>query len=339
MQIIDLVPDLRPTILAARELRDARLTLEQFFPLRNTASIKYNLGRRKRYDQTVPIRAFDAPAVPILLPGVSTAQGDLPALTPRIDLTEDDLNKEMHIAQQLLGQSVDWQPSLTVAAGNVTATIHNSLEVMRGQLLGTGFISLLSADGYTRSVDFGIPAGQIITSGAQWSTMTPQQVLASYTAGHEAFISAYGEQADVALTTRAKYAQLLNAVQGVFPNAPVGQQGMEAYFADRGLPMPVTYDRRLDQAGTKVPVFPANTVTFLPAGAVGETQLGVTQDAVQQVSRVQPNGQTALRSSEAAGITVVTLGKDDPVQRSVKGSAIGMPVMGDVDNIVILKGV
>ena len=32
MQIIDLVPDLRPTILAAREMRDRRNSLARFLP-------------------------------------------------------------------------------------------------------------------------------------------------------------------------------------------------------------------------------------------------------------------------------------------------------------------
>ena len=87
MQIIDLVADLRPTILAARQVRDARNSLATFLPYRETQSVSYRLGRRQRADQTVPVRALDAPAVPIRRPGVIDVRGDLPAITPIVDLS------------------------------------------------------------------------------------------------------------------------------------------------------------------------------------------------------------------------------------------------------------
>ena len=64
MQMIDLVPDLRPTILAARELRDARNQLSTFLPNTAVDAVSYRHGRRKRLDQAVPVRAIDAPATP-----------------------------------------------------------------------------------------------------------------------------------------------------------------------------------------------------------------------------------------------------------------------------------
>lgn len=85
MQMIDLVPDLRPTILAARELRDARNSLATFLPNTAVDAVSYRLGRRKRLDQAVPVRAIDAPATPIRRPGLVEVKGDLPAITPIID--------------------------------------------------------------------------------------------------------------------------------------------------------------------------------------------------------------------------------------------------------------
>jgi hypothetical protein len=82
MQIIDLVPDLRPTILAARQVRDARNSLARFLPVQNVNAVSYRLGRSKRLDQTVPVRANDAPATPIRRPGLVEVRGDLPNVTP-----------------------------------------------------------------------------------------------------------------------------------------------------------------------------------------------------------------------------------------------------------------
>ena len=162
MQIIDLVPDLRPTILAARQVRDSRNELEQYLPTTIVQSVSYRLGRARRVDQTVPVRAIDAPATPIRRPGVVDVRGDLPAITPIVDLSEQDLTNEMIMAQQLAGLNVDWQSSVDAAAGIAALTIDNTLEQMRGQLLSTGAVTLQSADGVTHEVDFGVDASQKI---------------------------------------------------------------------------------------------------------------------------------------------------------------------------------
>ena len=126
MQMIDLIPDLRPTILAARQVRDERNTLARFLPYREVQSVSYRLGRRQRLDQTVPIRAIDAPAIPIRRPGVVTVQGDLPAVTPIVDLSEQDLTNEMVIAKQLAGIAVDFTDAVNSAAGVAAATCPRS---------------------------------------------------------------------------------------------------------------------------------------------------------------------------------------------------------------------
>ena len=72
MQIIDLVPDLRPTILAARQMRDERNSLSRWLPHRAVQAVSYKHGRRRRVDQTVPIRGLDTPAVPIRRPGLGS---------------------------------------------------------------------------------------------------------------------------------------------------------------------------------------------------------------------------------------------------------------------------
>lgn len=341
MQIIDLVPDLRPTILAARQLQDARNSLARFFPVLNVASVTYRLGRRTRADQTVAIRAFDGPAIPIQRPGVIDVRGDLPAVTPLVNLTEVDLNQEYILAQQLAGQQVDWQPAVVAAAGQVAATIDNTMEAMRGQLLSTGVISLVAADGATHSVDFGIPGGQIITAGTPLDPASGAGVWNAYATAHDGYVNAAGDAAGVALTTRKVYSKLVAALQVAFPQGPVGADQVAAYAANRGLPVPVTYDRQMkDALGVRTRFFAEGTLVFLPSNddPVGRTELGITQEAVQQTQRIQPNGATALTAADVPGLTVVTLGNDNPVQRAVKGAAVGMPVLHDTDSIVIWKG-
>lgn len=328
MQMMDLVPDLRPVILAAREMRDDRNSLARFLPNVAVQAITYRLGRRKRVDQTVPIRSFDAPATPIKRPGVVDVRGELPAVTPIVDLSETDLNMEFILAQQLAGQQVDWAPWVNAAAGLVALATDNTYELMRGQALAYGAVTLTAEDGTDHSVDFDVDASQkiAVTAGENfWD---------AFEAGHEAFHDVSGAPAGVFLTTAKTYRKALASLQAMFPQQPVGQTSLNAYAADRGLPTFATYDRTLRaEDGTKTRIYPEGFGTFLPEGdSIGRTELGVTQEAVQQVQN------RVLTAREAPGMTIITLGQDNPVQRAVKGASVGLPVIQDNEDIVILSG-
>ena len=332
MQMIDLVPDLRPTILAARQVRDANNTLARFLPYREVQSVSYRLGRRQRLDQTVPVRAIDAPAVPIRRPGVLDVRGDLPAVTPIVDLSEQDLTNEMVIAQQLAGIAVNWEPVVQAAAGQAAKTVDNTFEAMRGQALSTLKIALTSADGVVHDVDFGADVSQVVNVTNRWD-QAGGDAFADFARVHGEHIDRAGAPAGIALTTAKVKRALLAALAVKYPNAPVDVNTLNAYLTANDLPQVLTYDRSFTAYdGTKSRVYPEGTLTFLPGDEpVGATQLGVTQEAVQQVQN------RVLAASEAPGVTVVTLGKDNPVQRAVKAAAIGLPVLADIDQITVLS--
>ena len=334
MQMIDLVPDLRPTILAARQVRDANNTLARFLPYREVQSVSYRLGRRQRLDQTVPVRAIDAPAVPIRRPGVLDVRGDLPAVTPIVDLSEQDLTNEMVIAQQLAGIAVNWEPDVQAAAGQAAKTVDNTFEAMRGQALSTLKIALTSADGVVHDVDFGADSSQVVNVTNRWD-QAGGDAFADFARVHGEHIDRAGAPAGIALTTAKVKRALLAALAVKYPNAPVDVNTLNAYLTANDLPQVLTYDRSFTAYdGTKTRVYPEGTLTFLPGDEpVGATQLGVTQEAVQQVQN------RVLAASEAPGVTVVTLGKDNPVQRAVKAAAIGLPVLADIDQITVMKGI
>ena len=332
MQMIDLVPDLRPTILAARQVRDANNPLARFLPYREVQSVSYRLGRRQRLDQTVPVRAIDAPAVPIRRPGVLDVRGDLPAVTPIVDLSEQDLTNEMVIAQQLAGIAVNWEPVVQAAAGQAAKTVDNTFEAMRGQALSTLKIALTSADGVVHDVDFGADSSQVVNVTNRWD-QAGGDAFADFARVHGEHIDRAGAPAGIALTTAKVKRALLAALAVKYPNAPVDVNTLNAYLTANDLPQILTYDRSFTAYdGTKSRVYPEGTLTFLPGDEpVGATQLGVTQEAVQQVQN------RVLAASEAPGVTVVTLGKDNPVQRAVKAAAIGLPVLADIDQITVLS--
>jgi hypothetical protein len=339
MQIIDLVPDLQPVILAARQVRDARNTLAQFLPNTPVASIRYKLGRGRRLDQTVPVRAIDAPATPIRQPGVLTVEGELPSITPILNLSEQDLQNEMTLARELAGLPVDFMPSVASGAAHAALTVDNTLETMRGQLLSTGVVSLTADDGTVHVVDFEVPAGQKFTPAIKWTDATGAPTgdpFADLIAWHKAFINASGDRARVLLASDDVYLHLVNRLRLKFPQQPLGESALNGYLADQRLPQIVTYDRTLTgYDGTKTRVYPAGTLTFLPGpdAPVGRTELGITQHARLQVQR------QILTADQAPGLTIVTLGSDNPPQRAVMASAMGLPILSDNESIVIASGV
>lgn len=328
MQLMDLVSDLRPVILAARQVRDERNSLARFLPNVAVQAISYRLGRTRKFDQTVPVRAFGSPATPIRRPGVVDVRGDLPAVTPIVNLTETDLNMEFILAQQLAGQQVDWSPWVEQAAALVALATDNTYELMRGQALSVGIVSLTAEDGATHSVDYNVASGQKI------AVDSGDNFWEAFEAGHEVFHDVSGAPAGVFLTTAKVYRKALASLQTMFPQQPVGETSLNAYAADRGLPQFVTYDRTLRaENGTKTRIYPEGYGTFLPDGdTIGRTELGVTQESVQQVQN------RVLTPLEAPGMTIQTLGTDNPVARAVKGASIGLPVIQDNEDIVILSG-
>jgi len=337
MQIRDLVPDLTAVILAAREQRDARNTLARYLPNVQVADVSYRLGRAQRLDQRVPVRALDAPATPIRRPGVLDIRGDLPAVTPIEYLTETDLT----LAQRLAGVNVDLAPSVAVAARRVALAVDNTFEMMRGQALGNGgVINLELEDGNVRPVDFAVPSAQKVVPAASW-TIAGTDIFADLVNWHQGpYLSAAGAYAGVMLTSTRTVNIMANKLQAMFPQQPIGTVGLNQYLAVRGLPPVETNDRMLtNQDGSRTRVFPENALTFLPAAdsPVGRTELGITQEAVQQVSQRQGTG-TVLTAAQAPGLTIVTLGQDNPVQRAVKAAAIGLPVLQDTDVIVYASG-
>ncbi|WP_232676686.1 major capsid protein [Nocardioides sp. R-C-SC26] len=336
MQMIELVPSLRPFILAARQMRDSRNSLEPLLPNVAKQAVSYRLGRKKRLDQIVPIRAIDAPAIPIRKPGVVEVRGDLPAITPIVDFSEMDLTQEFVMAQQLAGIQVDWSPWVTQGAALCAATTDNTLEQMRGQVLSKGVITLETEDGATHEADFEIPAANKIEVNTPWDPTDPTEVFESVVGAHGQFLDSSGDAAGAMLTTRAVYDLMVAALQLHFPQQPIGSEQLGAYLASKRLPSRIiTNDRKFTNAdGTKTRVYPEGHLTFLPSadGPVGETELGVTQEAIQQMQK------QVLTPQEVPGMTLVTLGNENPVQRAVKGATIGMPVLRDNEDIVIMSG-
>jgi len=333
--VYDLVPDLRPIILGARQLPYASQTLlDDYLPPTNVEEVEYRIGRVNRNDQTVPLRAFDTPAIPIARQGVREVRGGLPAMSAIDTLTETDLYR----ARRLAGLPVDLVPSVVSAAARTSQTIVNTMRQMAGAALFSGNLNLVG-NGINQAVDFGLPASNRVAPATAWSSTAAATALDDLIAWRDAYITAAGGPPARMVTSTQGMRYFVRNTQII--NATIGSQPGRTYaklsdlndpgglLAELGLPPMETFDQVLGVTDpntgltTATRLTPANRLIFLPAGPVGQQQYGITEEAVSL------RDQQVIPQAELAGITPVTYVEENPVQKSVASAALGMPVIRD----------
>jgi hypothetical protein len=328
--IYDLV-DLAPVNIAARQIPYADQTLENLFPSREVEQIDYRLIQEKNLEQIVPARALDTPAPLIARPGLLELRGGLPAFSAMDLLTETDLQR----ARRLAGIQVDLQPTVEALAAGTTRTILNSIEVMRGMILSTGKVTL-NANGVNQVADYNVPSANKVTAGTAWTTVSAPAVTDLDT-WRTVYVAANGgPPARILTSTRAqrlllRNTSVINAVAGAQTGRTQATPAeISGFLAAEGLPNIETYDRQygsFDAGFTRV--LPENILVMLPSGALGETLLGITEEAVELVQA------GILAAQSAPGITVVTMVEDNPVQKAVLSAAIPLPVLSQPYQLLI----
>lgn len=338
MLLRDIVDSLRPYIMLARQrAAEEPDILRDLAPVRPVNDFRYKLGRALRTDQVAPVRALGTPSTPIRRPGVVTIEGQLPAITPRADIDEDDLIRYATLLNADTATADLITANVARATVEVADTIDNTLSLMRGQLFAFGVVTIDTAEGQTQGVEFGVPAAT--TVGTPWNAAgaTP---LANYEAAVDDYVTRNGSRPGFAVTSSSKKAALRRDLQGKYPTSPVGNAALTSYLQDNDLPAVVAYDKQIVVQGETIAedvsrrVYPTDRLTLLPplGTQVASTQLGITAEARMQAQA------GILRLSEVAGITIVTMGQDDPPKLAVKGSALGLPVAERPRAIYILDG-
>jgi hypothetical protein len=334
MFLRDLVRDLAPYYVIARDnVGNAEGdVLAQLAPVRNVPNTRLSLRRIMRLDQTAPVRAMGAPSTPIRTSRLIKIDGDLPEITPRAEYDEDELLDFVPVGQL----DPDLERLVFDGTGQVSATIRNTLTLMRGALFSTGELTFMQADGQVAGATFGVPAPIAITTA--WNQIG-NTALDDFEAGVDQ-ARAQGFRPGIFLTSNEVRRALRVSLQARFPNAPIGDSGLRGYLADNNLPEVVTVDGELVEQGdtpaedVRRRIYPVDRGTFLPAlgDPVARTVLGVTLDARRAVQ----NG--VIPAANAPGVSIATLASDDPPKVAVRGSARGAPVVEDPRRMLILSG-
>lgn len=308
--------------------------------------VKKRLGTKLEWvkganNQPVALRpsSFDAKAIRRDRKGIEKVSTEMPFFKEsmyvdekmRQDLNNMIANNNQAVADQILINIYDDESSLIDSS-------EIALERMRMELLTTGQI-VISGNGQSYTYNYGLdPATQKVTVIKAWSDPTADIIGDIIDIIEKAKARGITITRAVCNSTTAKYFRTNTAIKNavyVFANGTVPvttARAIEYIKNETGVTFYAYDNVYVDEAGTTHKYVSDNTVTFLPDGDLGFTNLGTTPEESDLMNSVN----TADVSIVNQGVAVTTSKIVDPVNVETKVSMIGLPSFEMADKIVIL---
>lgn len=308
--------------------------------------VKKRLGTKLEWvkganNQPVALRpsSFDAKAIRRDRKGIEKVSTEMPFFKEsmyvdekmRQDLNNMIANNNQAVADQILINIYDDESSLIDSS-------EIALERMRMELLTTGQI-VISGNGQSYTYDYGLDAStQKVTVAKAWSDPTADIIGDIIDIVEKAKARGITITRAVCNSTTAKYFRTNTAIKNavyVFANGTVPvttARAIEYIKNETGVTFYAYDNVYVDEAGTTHKYVSDNTVTFLPDGDLGFTNLGTTPEESDLMNSVN----TADVSIVNQGVAVTTSKIVDPVNVETKVSMIGLPSFEMADKIVIL---
>ena len=308
--------------------------------------VKKRLGTKLEWvkganNQPVALRpsSFDAKAIRRDRKGIEKVSTEMPFFKEsmyvdekmRQDLNNMIANNNQAVADQILINIYDDESSLIDSS-------EIALERMRMELLTTGQI-VISGNGQSYTYNYGLDtATQKVTVTKDWSDPTADIIGDIIDIVEKAKARGITITRAVCNSTNAKYFRTNTAIKNavyVFANGTVPvttARAIEYIKNETGVTFYAYDNVYVDEAGTTHKYVSDNTVTFLPDGDLGFTNLGTTPEESDLMNSVN----TADVSIVNQGVAVTTSKIVDPVNVETKVSMIGLPSFEMADKIVIL---
>lgn len=260
----------------------------------------------------------------------------LPPVGQKIPLTELELLEQAFASGDVNDDVI--QQIYDDAETNVRA-VRARLELAKGDVLTDGKFSLAAENGLTLDADFGLATSHKPTAGVLWTTHATATPLDDETAWIQQMVNDGGGRPDIAVTSLARLNDLRANTQYVQaywggittsqPNLSIDQ--VNQVRANYGLPQIVLDDTVIDVDGTTTRVLPANRFILANTNGLGETQYGVTAQALEVASG---GTDAAFTRRDAPGIFTAAYKETEPPARWTSTSAVAMPVLFDVTKLV-----
>lgn len=311
--------------------------LNRILPDVSVNSLKARIRTHTRTLRAAKFRAFNAPNYVAGRPQtLSITDVLLPPVGQQIPLTEREL-LEQAFAEGTVNADVIAQ-IYDDAETNVRAT-RARMQLAKGDVLTDGKFSLVGENGLTLDADFGLASSHKPTAGTLWSDHTNSTPLDDENLWIAQMVADGGGRPTLATTSLAVLnhlranAQYIKALWG--PNVS-GQPALNVDQINQvrsawALPPIQLDDTVIDVDGTTTRVLPANRFILANTNGLGETQYGVTAQALEVASG---GTDAAFTRRDAPGIFTAAYKETEPPARWTSTSAVAMPVLFDVTKLV-----
>lgn len=308
--------------------------------------IKKRLGTKLEWvkganNQPVALRpsSYDAKAIRRDRRGIEKVSTDMPFFKESMyidEKTRQDLNNmiasnNQDVIDQILTNIYDDEASL-IDSSEV------ALERMRMELITTGSITI-SGNGQSFGYDYGLDAAtQKLTVQTSWSDASADIIGDIVKIVEDAKARGVNITRAVCNSSVAKYFRTNTAIKNavyVFANGTVPvttARAIDYIYNETGVRFFVYDNVYVAEDGTATKYVPNDTVSFLPEGDLGNTNLGTTPEESDLMNSVN----TAEVSLVNQGVAVTTSRIVDPVNVETKVSMVGLPSFEQADKIVIL---
>lgn len=306
--------------------------LNQVLPDRLVQTRSFEIKEYSRTQGAAEFRAWDTPAPIGAREGFTSKTGKLPPLSKQLIIGEDE---QLGIYERAVAG--DWgaiEQEVFADAARLTREINNRMEQARGQVLETGKFTLTAENGLTLEADFGRAVGNDVARSADWATTTTD-ILGDIRGVVEKSRDEQDIPVDTMLISNATLTNMiLNDGIGtaLYPNGAatpslVTQQAVAQLLRAHGLPDIFVYDHKVDGTAT----ITSDVAIFFPRGQgerMGTTQWGTTAESLTPA---------IAEFSGSPGVVGLVMSNQDPVWKSTKVSALGMPVLADANLIYTMN--
>ena len=225
-------------------------------------------------------------------------------------------------------------------AQDLTTYALNRIEQAIGDVLADGIFAPAELPGV--AVDFGVPAGNLITVGTAWTTSATADGFSDLVAACDAYEAANGFRPGFALASRQSQRQLvtqtkvINAARGAQAGVTrVSMQDLTGLFDNEGIPTRwETIENVLDVDGVSTRVLPADKIILGPPNPEDllEFQLGLSATALELVN----SNEADMTFENAPGLTGVVIKEGPPFRQFTFVDGIGLPVLKDARKLMVL---
>lgn len=317
---------------AQADLEPNQFRLGQWLPNRQVADIEFRFARGGQgLVEAATFRQYDTPAPTADRQGVVRVTGELPPISRKMRLSEEDLLR----LRGMPDDEVTSQAERDALA--LMRQVAARLELARGEALYSGKI-VLAENGVVATVDFDRAAGHtgVAPAGATWDTVATAVPLADELAWIDTYVATNGEPPGAAVCSTTVLGYLLRnqeyrEIAGSTLGTPtrISRAQLDGIRADNGLPPIVVVDEQVKVNGVATRVIPNDRFLLLPApnpdpetNEFGGTLYGVTAEATEF---------EGLEGMDEAGIVAAMYKTDDPVAHWTKAAAIALPVVANPD--------